>query len=470
MPIMLLCNSTVSETISRVNYGVIFEGRVSASTVYDFWPHTFQVPFPDLKKGHLDQATQDRNLTCATLAPGHIESCNTMKTALQNVNDFRTKNMTNLKLSLKLAKRVMTRGAWNNTGRSRSKRSLFPFIRDISNALFGTATEKEVKQMARHIDVLEKRNKRMSKEFAQYTDDLSSFMTLANRRHMVICDTIVDNRQAISAMADEFVAVSSTMNHNLQFLVLLIKEIYLAMTMQEALQKFLQGIHGLLQNNISPFILPYKDIKETIARINKKLTNAQSQLSAKELTPTDFYSSSNFIWTFKNESLFITVKFPLISAVSHLDVFEVIPVPVPFNLSSQHTTQLLELPRYDAFTKNRHYHTFPSDHICKKGILNAQEYDLPMHPIDEESCATAVFVDNKNSVKCACDFRVRINAIKPTILHLNEGEYLVANISSLFLRCPTGLTQQPGCQFCVFTVSCMPLWHIVGLHIFSTST
>ena len=229
------------------------------------------------------------------------------------------------------------------------------------------------KQMARHIDVLEKRNERMSKAFAQYTDELSSFMTLANRRHMIIRDTIVDNRQAISAMADEFVAVSSTMNHNLQFSVLSIKEIYLAMTMQEALQEFLQGIHGLLQHNFFPFILPYKDIKETIAHINKRLTNAQSQLSVKELTPTDFYSSSNFICTFKNESPFITVKFPSISAVSHLDVFEVISVPVPFNLSSQHTTHLLELPRYVAFTKNRHYYAFPSDHIWEKGILNAQE-------------------------------------------------------------------------------------------------
>ena len=78
-----------------------------------------------------------------------------------------------------------------------------------------------------------------------------------------------------------------------------------------------------------------------------------------------------------------------------------------------------------------------------------------MHPSDEESCATAVFFDNKKSVKRACDFLVRINTIKPTIRHLNEGKYLVANISSLFLRCPTGLTQQPGCQFYVFSVPCL---------------
>ena len=453
--IVAVISSGQTETISRLNYGVIFEGRGSACAIYDFWAHTFQIPFPELKKDHVEVANRDRNITCSVLDPTHIDACLTMQAALESVNDVRTKYMNNLKFLLKLAKRVMPRGQWNDTGRSRSKRSLLPFIGDISHALFGTATEKEVKQMAKHIDVLEKRNERMAKAFAQYTDDLSSFMTVSNRRHNMIRETMQDNRQAISALAHEFAAVTNTMQHSLQFSVLLNKEIYLAMTMQEALQEFLHGIHGLLQHRISPYLLPFNDIKLTRDHINERLAQANSQLSVKDMSPNDFYSSPNFLWTYKNQSLFITVKFPLITAVSHLEVFEILAVPVPFNLSSDHTTQLLNLPRYIAFTRDRHYYTFPSDKIWEQGILNAQEYNLPMHPIDEISCATSIFFDNKRTIMSSCDFRVQVNAMKPTITHINEGRYLMANISNVFLRCPSGLRQQQGCKFCILTVPCL---------------
>ena len=81
----------------------------------------------------------------------------------------------------------------------------------------------------------------MTSAFAQYADDLSSYMTLADKHHKNIRATL--NRQAISNLAQDFEAMISSMNHNLQFSVSLNKEIYLDMLMQEALQEFIHGIH-----------------------------------------------------------------------------------------------------------------------------------------------------------------------------------------------------------------------------------
>ena len=452
--LLLTVSCSAAETVNRINYGVLFESQGSVCAVYDFWTHTFQVPFPDLKQSRLDRKA-DRNMSCEAIAPKHVAACKVMEKALESVNDVRNQYVRNLKYSLKLAKKVMPKESGNVTSRSRSKRALLPFIGDISRSLFGTATEKEVRQMARHIDLLQKKNERMTSAFAQYADDLSSYMTLADKRHSNIRATLDDNRQAISTLAQDFEAMTSSMNHNLQFSVLLNKEIYLAMSMQEALQEFLHGIHSLLQHTLSPYIVPFKDVKSTVVQIDSRLKLARSQLTVKDQTPCEFYSSENFIWTFKNGSLFITVKFPLVSPVSHLDLYKVYTIPVPFNETSSHSTQLLDLPPYIAFTRDRHFYTFPSANIWQQGILNAQEYNLPMFPVHEETCTTSLFFDNRKAIKENCDFRVKFNVMKPTMTHLNQGQYLVSNISDLFLRCPSGLRQQDGCSFCIINVPCL---------------
>ena len=458
MALLLICSGVVvwAETVTKINYGVIFEETGSVCAVYDYWAHTFEVPFPGLKLNKFVKDRGNRTMTCESITSSHVVACYTMQEALNKVNEVRRRYMYNLNLSLRLAKEVMPVEKWNETSsRSRSKRSLLPFVGDISHALFGTATEKEVQQMAKHIDLLEKRNTRLTEAFSQYTDDLSSFMTVANRRHNSLRDTIQDNHQAISALAKDMSEVSTNLHHNLQFSVLLNREIYLAMSLQEGLQEFLHGIHGLLQHSLSPYILPYKDIQATIQSINSRLKQSNSQLSVKDLSPKEMYSWNNFIWTYKNDSLFITVKFPIVSPISHVQVYRIYSLPVPFNESSNHATTLLNLPEYLAMTKDRHFYSFPPNKIWEQGILNAQQNNLPMHPIAKPSCATALFFDNKQHIMENCDFRVQINVMKPTIIHINEGKYLLSNISHVFLRCPSGMRQERGCQFCVFTVPCL---------------
>ena len=458
MVFLLGCSGANADTISKLNYGVVFEGEGSVCAVYDFWAHTYEIPFPGLKLNKFVKDRGNRSLSCEALARHHLEACYIMKDALKNVNEVRRRYMSNLNLSLKLAKEVMPFELGNHTttgSRSRSKRSLLPFIGDLSRSLFGTATEKEVKQMAKHIDLLEKRNAGLAEAFAQYSDDLSSFMTVANRRHNNLRQTIQDNHQAITALAQDMSEISNHLHHNLQFSVLLNREIYLAMTLQEGLQEFLHGIHGLLHHQLSPYMLPYKDIQSTINSINNKLKQSSSQLSVKDLSPKEIYSWKNFIWTYKHDSLFVTLKFPLVSPISHVHVYRIYALPVPFNDTSDHTTILKNLPEYLAITKDRHYYSFPPSKLWTDGILNAQQHNLPMHPIAEPSCAIALFFDNKHNIQSYCDFRVQINAIKPSIIHINEGRYLLSNVTNIYLRCPSGMRQEKGCKFCVFAVPCL---------------
>ena len=160
MVFLLGCSWAKADTISKLNYGVVFEGESSVCAVYDFWAHTYQILFPGLKLNKFVKDRGNRSLSCQALVRHHLEACYIMKDALKNVNEVGQRYMSTLNLSFRLAKEVMPFELGNHTTtgiRSLSKRSLLPFIGDLSRSLFGTATKKEVKQMAKHIYLLEKK-------------------------------------------------------------------------------------------------------------------------------------------------------------------------------------------------------------------------------------------------------------------------------------------------------------------------
>ena len=53
-----------------------------------------------------------------------------------------------------------------------------------------------------------------------------------------------------------------------------------------------------------------------------------------------------------------------------------------------------------------------------------------------------------------CNFRFTPNAITPTIRQLNQSHFLVINITSLSLHCPTGPQEIPACHYCILRIPC----------------
>ena len=78
--------------------------------------------------------------------------------------------------------------------------------------------------------------------------------------------------------------MSDSVEDAFDFSVHLAKDVFLAMSLQENLQEFLQGIHSLLNHKISPYIVPFSDISATISNIKKELRATKSKLKLKSLT------------------------------------------------------------------------------------------------------------------------------------------------------------------------------------------
>ena len=478
--VLLLClTSATATTINRVNFGVIFEQAATVDTVYDFWTHTYQVVLPtvpamqthhincDNQESDLDQCKimqqvvlpeeptlQQHKVKCSDQEIYH-QQCKVMQHGFETVGRVRQNYRDHIIDSLQLARSLMKVNSPVPHSRSRSKRSLLPFIGDLSHSLFGTATEKEMSQVRQHVELLEKRSDRMNEAFSNFSDHLSSFIQVSNSRYENLEVGIMDNHQALGILANRQAALSASLRDDMKLSSLLTQEVYLAMSLKQGLQNFIEGIYSLVNHKLSPYLISFNDVQETIKSINSKLTSKHARLNTRDLSARDFYDLDNFVWTFRNNSVFISVKFPLVTAFSVVNIFKTYSFPVPINATASHCTQIVNLPPYVAFSRDHLYYAFPEAGMWKNNILNVQERSLPLHPVSKPNCITALFFKNKKQIKELCAFRIRLNAVSPNIIHLNHGQYLVSNISQLFLTCPNGHSRIPGCTFCVFSVPCL---------------
>ena len=153
----ILLSGTVqaANVIERPNYGILFEPAGSMQAAYNKWSHTFQLTMPS--RLHV----QDTVVSCPDKQGTSRHPCSTFVRALRRAHAIRIRTAHSLNslrdeiISLIPRKRLPS-------SQSKSKRSLLPFIGEISRSLFGTATEEEVNTLAKHIVALEKSLQRFS--------------------------------------------------------------------------------------------------------------------------------------------------------------------------------------------------------------------------------------------------------------------------------------------------------------------
>ena len=152
------------------------------------------------------------------------------------------------------------------------------------------------------------------------------------------------------------------------------------------------------------------------------------------------------------------LKFPISTLEANLDVFEILTFPVPINQTSNHATQLLDLPQYLAISVTENYYMtltkseWTNYHGQSNKLCPSQ---MPLIPISSPSCLPALYYKNKTDIRNYCDFRFRPEALKTSLTQIQPGEVLAYNISEFTLKCGTTVkTAMSGCHFCVFQLPC----------------
>ena len=468
-----------SETVNRVNFGVIFTKDRTVHAVYEYWTHTFRLKFPKMHdvrniniscsrhrprqpeqyehcRGIQQMVSNLVNISCAThvaIPEEHYQHCVRLQKMISPVNHIRNHYWENMANSINTAMSLMPRPPIPKS-RSRSKRGAFDFIGDISHSLFGTATSKEVARVAHHVIQMENKNRRLIASLSKYQDDLSTFMTLSGERFHNLRTMTTDNHAAIDALAQRLQRTTLDLSIDTGMNVMLIKDLYFIMGLQLAVNDFLEGVQELLNHKLSIHIVPYQDIIDVISDINVKLERKQTNLKVKTMSSNEIYTSVPFLWTYVNGSLYVSLKFPLVATMAELDVYRIYKHPVPLNDSTGHATELKDTHEYVAFSTDQKYYCFPQQFMFKDSLLDAQSNNLPLYHMTHPHCVTALFFNNKQNIHQYCDFRVKLDHITPTVTHVHHGKYLLSNITSLYLTCPTGHQVIPGCNFCIYSVPC----------------
>ena len=144
---------------ARLNYGVIFQNAERMAVATQKWLHTFELVFPRYQHEDIPKAdsTGINHLNC-NLHNMFITAINKLSEDLErDVLDAYARAQSVLRTRLNVGPvdvdRLDAAGTQTDDSelRSRSRRSLLPFVGDLASGLFGVATQSEIETLARHI-------------------------------------------------------------------------------------------------------------------------------------------------------------------------------------------------------------------------------------------------------------------------------------------------------------------------------
>lgn len=119
-----------------------------------------------------------------------------------------------------------------------------------------------------------------------------------------------------------------------------------AHTLVKQYSAFKQSIGNLIDGKLSPALISTPVIINTIQEVSKILTEEYSNFYLTIIDPEYYYKHGQFVFGRHFGAIYVTLKFPLSHEKLPLNLYQVISMPVPVNETSNHATQLLDLPDY----------------------------------------------------------------------------------------------------------------------------
>lgn len=326
-----------SQHIQRINYGVVFEKVNDLYLGQEHWLHTFQIPLP--KKIHLQE------LYC------NMPQCKTAGHIIKSLNSLRMQCMASVNSTVhhihELIPTTELPAAKRYIGMSRSKRGLFDFVGKISKSLFGTATSDDIATLQRHMQTLNNNNIQLAKAMAHQDQHLSSFIDAVDKRFNNVMSAILKNHQDAVALSDLAHRSMDALDHEFIILTqLIIKQTNVSAQLEKELEHIKLGLHDLVKGKLSPFLLTPHILRSSILQVQDIITNNFPHFHVANKDPLYYYSRGEFLFTRRHSHLYLTLKIPISPFQQPMTMYRVYSYPVPVNSSSNHATQLIDLPSY----------------------------------------------------------------------------------------------------------------------------
>ena len=435
--------------IQRLNYGVFFIPKGHFNPVSDYWAHTVQIvlpQYPDLK--YYPQPCSKVEST--------KEICDMLQSAL--IQSEFIHNATG-ETCRKLVEKVQDLMPEVNLpdDDSRSKRSLLPFIGQLSKSIFGTATVRDVEILQSHISSVIQNSNKLESAFKYQSNKLSSFMSIVDNRITNAAKEIQINHKSIANMGNELWKLEWGLMVSSQLTGQLVRQVQRSSDLTSRLNELIKDIGHLMEGKLSPTLLSPSALKQILVRIQKQLKQHYPDFQISYKHPSHYYKSGLFVAARHNNSIFITLKIPVSAFKSTFKVYELFTVPVPINTTTKHATQLLNMPNIIAISNDNHYYATMSREQWQTCQGKERKYcppDIVISPMTKYTCSLLIFQQMKTLIPEYCNFRLVKNALQPSILQVTTSQVLVANTSKITFRCKNSWKSESACHFCLMTVPC----------------
>ncbi|KAK3100591.1 hypothetical protein FSP39_022245 [Pinctada imbricata] len=433
------------DTIQRLNYGVMFQPASKLVLSQEYWTHTFHLRLPERLKA-----------SSAPRCSSNSSYCIMLNDVISTVHNIHTQTQGHVHEVIKSIKSLIP--ATDFSSNSKSTRSFLPFIGSLAETLFGTATVEDVRLLASHVNALNSQTRNFAKAMQHTEARLSSFMSVVDEKTTNLLRGIELNKDIIEKLTVAFNAKLITLEKILTNVSsMLVQQVNEASEIRSNLANFLSAVQSLVEGKISPFLIPRSKFNAVIKSITKSLQKHHKGFFLTYTDPSYFYSHAKFIYARHYANLYISVKFPVSTHEKPLQLYKIITLPVPLNNTSNHATQLLNIPDYLAVTHHHDYfvHLSSTDlQKCTSTPLSLCTNNLPLSPLSTPDCIMAIFENKPKRVAKLCDFRFVPNILKSQLIELSSTSVIVYKVDSLKRNCPDEQTIVEGCTFCLMNIPC----------------
>ena len=387
---MILCCPSVSgkkvSNLQRLNYGVIFKPVDHLQLAGESWIHTFEIMLP-----------RTVNLFSIFGCNRSKRICDLVNEMLVEINQIRQDTEVMINGTIDTIINLLPERKF--PVKSRSRRAILPFIGDLSRSIFGTATIKDVELLARHINSLNKISSNLIKSVEQHENDLSSFMKATDERMNNIVKGLEENHLAIEHIQTQLFESFDNLEKSFSIMsVFISKQITKSRQLETLFNELLEGIYDLIDGKVSPHLINFQTMSDTLNNIQNILDRKFPGFHLVYTDPALIYHYASAIYARKNNTLYVSVKFPISPFAKPLMLYKINSFPVPVNDTSNHATQILNLPSYIAVTYDIQYYTFFGNqelNKCKFNKILQCNYNKMLTPAIKKSCAFSLFNNKK---------------------------------------------------------------------------
>ena len=322
----------------------------------------------------------------------------------------------------------------------------------MSNVLFGTATEKDVRNQQVGVDKAVQIGNINARELKYLGNALKEAMVIHKENIGFNLEAVMAITGAVQNISMAFGRYTVRKHIEEQLLSSTLKLQLILLQLDLKFQLLISNVIALKNGVLRPTLVTYDKMLHFMEILSAHLTVRLPTVS-KMFQSVRLYTTPALV----GNVLIVAFRVPLHSPSQSFSLLKSNTFPLPIH---GHLSQIVGIPRYVIVSMSQL--GLPDTDTASRCEYMSNEYnchlEVPTQPLAPTDCLTSLILNSVKGVKKYCQFKLLIqDVLSPTrIDYLLHGHYLLTNVLNLFVTCNTSSNVQviKGCSSCLYNFPC----------------